>query len=372
MLLLDRYVLREWLKVFGMTLAALVGLLLIGRMFGDVPDFMGWGASAWLMLEYFVLQIPSYLPLVLPVALLISVLFILGFFHRNQELTAMRAAGMSIFRITRVLWAAGAALAVLLFFLNATIVPWATERARFLFETAEFAHLTQAQGQGGPAKDDSRTLTYANNMAHRMWYIGRFSGYTGQGLGVSVYQSDAQDRLQRVWLANFGAYDAQRGCWVLRDGREIIYDAAQSAVAQPPFAGEKVLPELTEQPRVMLALTKKPTHLSINEIKGVLNDAGDDPSATIAAYAVQYHYVLASPFCCLIVIGLAIPFAVSGVRVNPMIGVSKSIVLFALYYLLTNLCSLLGAQQHLSPMMAAWLPNLAMFVLAVWLCRRVN
>ncbi|MDR2982203.1 MAG: LptF/LptG family permease [Puniceicoccales bacterium] len=374
MLLLDRYIFREWLKVFVMTIAAMIGLLLIAKMFSDVQDFIRWKASTLLALEYFALQIPTYLPVVLPVALLISVLFILGFLHRNQELTAMRATGLSIFRLTRVLWISGAVLSLVLFVLNATVVPLAMERSKLLAETAEFDY--EGKRAGGIDKvDKASVLAYANNTENRIWFINRFSGYTGRGIGVSVYQNDDSGLTQAAWFAKTGYYDAERGCWVLKDGWRVLYhpeakeDGPQTR--QERFS-ELVMSDLTERPRIMMALTKKPTHLSINEIKGVLDDVGVDKSVRMSSYAVQYHYVLASPFCCLIVVGLAIPFAVSGVRVNPMVGVSKSIVLFALYYLLTNVFSLLGAQQHLPPLLAAWLPNFIMLALAAWLCRRVN
>ena len=90
----------------------------------------------------------------------------------------------------------------------------------------------------------------------------------------------------------------------------------------------------------------------------------------IAEYEVYYNSILASPFCCLIVVGIAIPFAVSGVRVNPMVGVSKSIGLFAAYYLLTNIFNMLGAGMWLPPVVAAWAPNVLMLAYAIYLCRK--
>ncbi|MDR1498061.1 MAG: LptF/LptG family permease [Puniceicoccales bacterium] len=378
MSLLDRYIFREWLKIFVMALISMVGLLLVGRVFGDMPDFARWGASERLVLKYFALQTPAYLPVVIPVALLVSVLFILGFFHRNHELTAMRAAGIGVGRITRGLWVAGAALSVMLFALNATLVPWATEEARRLFETAKFDFLAREDGRAGAAAagttqkadPDAVVQFYANPSAGRIWSINRFSGYTGRGYGIIVYQNDGEGRPIEGWMARYGWYDRQHGHWVLEDGRRLeCRDGAPTA--QPAFK-RLALKQLTEEPQLMRALDKKPHHLSINEIRGVLKHAGAEKSARMAAYAVQYHYVLASPFCCLIVIGLAVPFAVSGVRVNPMVGVSKSLVLFALYYLLSNLCALLGARQNIPPALAAWAPNLAMLALAIWLCRRIN
>ncbi|MDR2863169.1 MAG: LptF/LptG family permease [Puniceicoccales bacterium] len=369
--LLDRYIFREWLKIFAMTISALVGLMLIGRIFDDMPHFIRWDVPGLVALRYFALQVPSYLPMVIPVALLISVLFILGFFHRNQELTAMRATGLSIFRITRVLWLSGAALSILLFSLNGTIVPWATERARMIYEAGEFEFVAR-KPTDNEKMPGQMSLFYAGASVRRTWTINRFSGYTGRGIGVSIYQDDEQGRPVKAWLAHFGYYDARLGHWVLEDGRELIYDPEKNQLLREPPFKRLELKELTEQPRLMLALNKKPHHLSINEIKGVLEMSGGGKTPRMAAYAVQYHYVLASPFCCLIVIGLALPFAVAGVRVNPMVGVSKSLVLFAAYYLLTNLCFLLGSQQYFPPVIAAWLPNLFMFALAAWLCRRVN
>ncbi|MDR3228328.1 MAG: LptF/LptG family permease [Puniceicoccales bacterium] len=380
MLLLDRYILREWLKVFAMTLAALVGLLLVGRAYDEVPDLIKWDASGSLAARYFALQIPAFLPLLITVSLLISVLFILGFFHRNQELTAMRAAGLSIFRITRVLWAAGGVLALLLFALNATLVPMATEKSRLLKETAEFDFRARTEGQKTATTAttaqantrDGAASFFANNAQHRLWSIDRLSGYTGRGYGIHVWQDDGVGNPVEAWMARYGYYDSarERPCWVLEDGRHYRYESGR-LVAQPRF--QKIAAEnLTESPALMRALNAKPRELSINEIRAVLAQTGAETSRRMASWAVQYHYVLASPFCCLIVVGLAVPFAVSGVRVNPMVGVSKSLVLFALYYLLTNLCSLLGAQQLLAPALAAWLPNLFMLALAVWLCRRVN
>ena len=74
----------------------------------------------------------------------------------------------------------------------------------------------------------------------------------------------------------------------------------------------------------------------------------------------------------MIVIALAVPFAVSGVRVNPAVGVSKSIGLFFLYYILMNLATSLATKEVLDPMLAAWLPNLGMSCVALWLFARLR
>jgi lipopolysaccharide export system permease protein len=76
---------------------------------------------------------------------------------------------------------------------------------------------------------------------------------------------------------------------------------------------------------------------------------------------------MAGAFSCLIVAGLAVPFAVSGVRVNPAVGVSKSLALFFLYYLLATIGTMLGDQGAVPAWVAAWLPNGFMAAFAAWL-----
>jgi len=67
-----------------------------------------------------------------------------------------------------------------------------------------------------------------------------------------------------------------------------------------------------------------------------------------------------------------VPFAVSGVRVNPAVGVSKSIGLFFLYYILMNLASSLATKGVLEPLLAAWVPNLGMAAIGLWLFVRLR
>ena len=71
-------------------------------------------------------------------------------------------------------------------------------------------------------------------------------------------------------------------------------------------------------------------------------------------------------------IAIAIPFAVSGVRVNPAVGVSKAIGLFFLYLALQNLAASLATKQIIDPGLAAWLPNIGMTGLAVVLFWRLR
>jgi len=67
-----------------------------------------------------------------------------------------------------------------------------------------------------------------------------------------------------------------------------------------------------------------------------------------------------------------VPFAVAGVRTSPMIGVSKCLGLFAFFYVLISIATILGERQIIPTILAAWLPNLVMLLLALRLFRKAR
>jgi lipopolysaccharide export system permease protein len=72
----------------------------------------------------------------------------------------------------------------------------------------------------------------------------------------------------------------------------------------------------------------------------------------------QLHGRLASPWTCLVVVLIAIPFGAMGGRRNVFFGVAGSIFIFFVYYVLLQLGLALGAGGFMPPALAAWLPNL--------------
>lgn len=368
--LIDKYMIREWSKVFFLALLATLGILVLERMYDELHGLLNDGATFGQIMGYYLAMIPGFLPVVLPLALFVSLLFTLGNLHKNNEIVAMRAAGMTLFRVTRMLWLAGLFLAAGLWYLNAHLVPWSVEQTRGFKERLSFAR--QAEERSSDKVGVITSLAFDNKKGGRLWFINRFSEYTYQGFGVNVYSRDDEGReLSRV-MAREGYFDDVDGYWYLLKGREITFDIESGEPMRSVPFEVRGFPEFKEDPKLMRALSKNPRDLSMNQLEAMLDAVDDEGSFQVATYAVRYHRILASPVSCLLVVLLAVPFAVGGVRVNPMVAVSKAAGLLFGYYLLVNVMSLMGGQQVLSPWMAVWLPNFALLLVAGWLYRRVS
>lgn len=353
-----------------LVVVAALGLLLTFAMYDDFQDLLGAHASAVDIFFYFTVKMPSFLVVVLPLGLLISLLYTLGVLHRNNEIVAMRAAGIGLFRITRSLWAAGIVLCGVVWFLNGTVVPWSVEETRALWDTLQFGQ--EAKQVQASAVGLRTGVAFDNQRDQRMWFFNRYSRYTQRGYGVTVVAMDKERREQTRLLAREAWRDTRKGGWVFRDGREIWTDAQTGEVFRSVEFDEKAFPGWQEDPALMQIFDMKPQDLSFHELQRLIAYFSVEENPKMTIYALRYFGLLADALSPLIIIALAIPFAVAGVRVNPVVGVSKSIGFFLLYFVLVKTSTALGGGTWLTPLSAALVPNLVMLGVGVVLFARVR
>lgn len=365
MSLLDRYVLREWLKIFGLAMGATLGLILMQTLYDDLRDLLDRGASAGDTLLYLAIKAPSFLTVVLPIVLLVSLLYALGQLHRNNEIVAMRAAGLGLFHITRSIWLAGLVLCGAMLWLNGKIVPWSVEAARSLSDQLEFEY--QARNTSQNQIGVTRAVTFDNQRQGRMWVINRYSRYAQRAYGVSVSELDIKRREKTRILATEARFDPNRNCWVFWNGRETWIDPETGEATRSVPFDERVKPNYTEEPNLMLIFDVKPSNLSFFELERIIDYFRVEENPKVTMYAIRYYGLLADTLSPLIIIAIGIPFAVTGVRVNPAVGVSKSIGLFLLYFIVLKFATVLGTRGVLDPLTAAWVPNFAMLAFGAFL-----
>ncbi len=366
----DRHLLREWLAILGLVLGATIGLMLVQVMYDDFRSLRELGARGLDMWVYLFVTMPSFLAVVLPLALLLSLLFVLGKLHRANEFTALRAAGVGLGRITAPVWLVGVLACGLSWWLNSAVVPWSVEASRELRESLSFRQ------QAGKLAADRigvvESVAFDNQRARRMWFFNRYSQFLHRGYGVTVSELDGQRRELTRLVAAEAMFGERGEGWVFKDGRVMSFNPETGELlGAVPFSRE-VRSQYREDPKLMLLIDRRPVDLSFAELRRLLDYLEFENRLKATPYAVRYFSLIADTLGPLIVIAIAIPFAVSGVRVNPAVGVSKSFGLFFLYYILANISSSLATKQLIDPLLAAWLPNIGMAGLAAWLFARLR
>ena len=120
---IDIYLLRNFLGLFLATFFIAIFILLMQFMWMHVNDLVGKGIGISVLAEFFIYATASVVPLALPLAILLSSLICFGDLAEKVELTAMKAAGISLFRIMRSLAVAVAFLSVGAFYFSNNVLP---------------------------------------------------------------------------------------------------------------------------------------------------------------------------------------------------------------------------------------------------------
>ena len=358
--------------ILGLVLAAMCGLLTVHVFYDEFRDLRDLGAGSGTIWTYVGVRIPGFLSAVLPVALLVSLLYALGRLHRANEITALRAAGVGFARLTAPIWVVGVLCCGLSWWLNTTLVPWSVEESRAIKEELEFRR-QESRGERPDRVGAVYSVAFDNRDARRIWFLNHYSTQTKRAYGVSVSELDPQRREVTRILAAEAWLDPERKGWVFQNGRTLTFNPENGElIGSKPFDAPRFAENYRENPEIMMLVDRKPSDLLLRELRALMAYLEIADSPKLVRYAVRYYSLLANTLGPLIVIAIAIPFAISGVRVNPAVGVSKSIGLFFLYYVLSNVGTSLATNGYLDPLAAAWVPHAGMALLALWLFARLR
>ena len=367
----DRYILKEWLKILGLILCATMGLMLIQALYDNFRELIGWGVGVGDILLFYATYLPSYFSIALPIALLLSLLFVLSQLHRGNEITAMRSAGLNIFAVTRWLWVSCIIFCGISLLLNAHVVPTSIEASNRLLENFQIrdeARKAASKGDLGIVN----SVTFDNQREGRMWFFNRYSRVTKTAYGVTVSELD-RARHERARLMAREAYlDQATRSWVFTDGREMKFEPESGELIASVAFARKAVAQFHEEPTLMLLIDRRPAQLSLFQLRQIVEYFEAEANPKVLPYAVRYYGVLADALVPLIILGMAIPFAVAGVRVSPTVGVSKSIGLFFFYYILNTIATSLGGSGLMDPLWAAWLPNIVLIGVATYFFARMR
>jgi lipopolysaccharide export system permease protein len=375
MRLLDRYLLRELLVPLGFCLSGFLIIWLVFDYTARSGDFQELKLGGSEIAQWYFISLPEIFVHVFPVSLLLALLYALTAHSKSNELTAMRAAGISLWRLAAPYFLVGILGSLLLLALNEFWVP-------------EIAARTERLGQRRLAAADVAArqfvkdfgFTCAPEGTSRMWLVGSYHLETGDMTRVQL--DWARPDGTRRWLA------AEAACftnsvWTFFNAVEFRENPAQNVNLAPALrTNVLVLPELTETPDEIRSAVKISQRLMSRKARGV-----DLPVTQILDYLrlhpkptraerdwiyTKLHGRLAEPWKCLVVVFIALPFGAASGRRNVFFGVAGSIAICFAYLMLQQLALAFGVGGFLPGWLAGWLPNLAFGGLGVWLISRAR
>lgn len=358
MRLLDRYLLRELSLPLAYCLSGFLIFWISFDLFTEMADFQRAGLGAASIAKYYTVRLPDLLVTVLPVALLLGLLYALTNHARHNEIIAMRAAGLSLARVSVPYVIVGFLLSVFLFYINEELAPNSVERAEAI-----------KKGEAATPVQNSwvQRINFRNATENRIWNIAAFNSDTYAMIEPHV-EWRLSDGTRKQLIAKQGIRTNEQ--WLFRDVEFFTYEPNidfEKAASRPIRTNVMTLPELTETPdeiKLQLRFQRMDAHdaarrtqLSLREIR-YLRSHLDLNKGDRSLLETQYHARLAQPWTCLVVVLVALPFgAISTSRRNVFVGVASSIFIVFVYFIFLRVGLALGTGGYLPPWAAAWAPN---------------
>ena len=344
---LFRYVAREYLVPLACCVAGFLTLFILADVFDVLQDFTEKRTPLPAVLLFFALRQPANLVHVLPMSVLLSASFMINVLGRHHEITALRAAGLSMVRCCLPVWIAAVAFSVLSLWLNERLGPQLYAQSQDLFNAVTNPHKYHS---GTRAK-----LAYRNNDGNRDWFFESFSR-DGEQRGVMVKQYRPDRRILWELTAARAVYEHRQ--WVFFDAARAEFDAQGALPAGPETRFARyVAPGLDESPHHILNTLKPAEELSTRELLGVLRNNPNLPASTQKVFRTTIWQRLTFPFSCVVAALLGVALSITREKSSALRGFAMAVALMVVYYLVCQTFVVLGKNGALPPLVAGVLPT---------------
>ena len=296
--------------------------------------------------SYFLHLLPMMVYQLLPLAALVATLITLGLLAKNNEITAFKASGISLFRLAVPLILAGALLSSGMFLLDDSLLPYANQRQDALHDRIKGR---PAQTYFQPSHqwifgEDDKIFNYQlfdpdNNL---------FGGLNVFELAPSTFQ------VRRRIYANRAHWEPSLNSWVLESGW--VRDFFASSVTSYKIFRVDSFPEFSEPPSYFKREVFQYDQMNWRQLRGYINSLQKAGFET-ARLSVEWHKKFAFPLITAIIVFLAIPFALLVGTRGAVGGIALAVGIGIAYWSIAALFEALGAVGQLPPLLAAWAPD---------------
>ena len=357
--ILYRYLLQELIPSFFVGLFVFTFVLLMDRIMKIVEWIVQKGMPLLEVVKMFGCLLPSFFVLTMPTALLLSVLLTFSRIHADNELYALKTAGVSLYRLLPPVYFFGTLVTAASLFLTTWAGPQATRTFQSLFYSMA-----------------SQNLFFS--LKERVFFDD-LPGYV-----IYMQHVDpVQQEIEGVFIANTSFpeaptyYFAEKGNvhgdlerakieLILRNGTTHQYVSSSDVYRIVDFETFRVQIDFGYLKSTAENRERDMQELTLPELREDIrkrSDKGED----VRRWLLSFHQRLSLPFGALVLCTLGIPLSLLSQRAVRYTGFSLSIVVILMYYILLQVGAGLVHAGRAPAWLGAWIPNLVLGVMGLYL-----
>ncbi len=346
-IILTKYMFKGFLLPFACALLGFAALFLLNNFFDDISDFMNAQVPIGTTIRYFLLKQPANLTNVIPISALLAASFMTLMMGRHNELTALRAAGLSLGACMIPVWCLAVVASLTVFAINESWGPACAKQAEQIDRL--MIHTKRKEGQ----------VSFHHPVENRDW---SFSKLAPDGTGENLILRQAPRNGQKGWLLTAKNTRFQDGEWILNNGF-LQEEGENGKIIHTTFEERRLT--ISETPADILAHSKNWELATIRELLVLLkSDILSDANSRATLRTLIWHRLF-FPLAAIIAALFGVSLTIATDRSGLMKGFASAVFLLVFYYLVAQFFLVLGKNGYLPPFLAGAFPALAFLAAAI-------
>jgi len=360
MKLLDRHIIKQFLVTSLFSLGAVIVVFVVIDVMEHLDDFIDKRAPLDIILLYYFYFIPEIIKLVMPIALLLASLFVTARLSTQNELTAMKASGISLYRLMLPYLFVAVIVSVASVYFNGWLVPKAN-RMKFTIGRV-YLHKDIISPSGANI--------YFQDSPTRMLSLGYYDDTRKTATRVSIQEfssADPTEMLSRI-DANTMTWDSTARLWILRDGTQRWFEHAKERLQQ---FGSRPAGRLNFDAEDLKKKQEKPDEMDFYTLREFIENqqrAGQD----VSQWLVDFYSKISFPFASVIVVLFGVPFSSIKRRGGVGVQLGISLLICFIYLIFMKVSQVFGYNGDINPLLTAWLANIVFLIAAGFIILRVQ
>ena len=360
-MILFSHVLKEYLKfVFGTVVLCLFLFILFDFIHKAGGYFSRYAPSSLLITKYYIYQIPMQLVQILPIGSLLSSVITMVLYNRSNEITAMRAAGMSPGRVVMPLACGGLILTLFSYLLNEVIVPWSSQK---------MYHITKVLIEGADAHGVSQQAHWVRQDVRVFSF--RDYDHTQQTLiDVELLTIDRDFVPQRALHAEMAKYRQYSQDWSLHKVKEVRIEPDGELVELPGPTSQII--KLPVDPSKLSVDRRTPDEVALSEL-GERIRLGASRGADVLHLRISWHVKTAYPLAALLISFLGLKFGYRSERTTETVrSILMAFGVGISYWFILSASRVVAGAGDIPPFLGAWTANIIIALIVVWQFAQVH
>lgn len=369
---LSVYILKEFLFFLGYSILAFLVIFILVDVVDHIDQFIDRNFGLPVIFLYYVVYLPYIIVLTLPVAMLLATMFSLGRLVGDNEITAIKASGISLYRILLPLYVFSLLMGFVVMGLTEIIVPRANLLRQDIKDQGKNFKFSLSKSREG-----DRSNVYLMNDDGRIIYAGRYNSRKKIARSVSIIElsyNDSTNTANSDGIAEIisrtyaKSMDFKDGIWILHDVEVRTFFNEHEKLEHTALLPD---PLIKRKPTDFATIHMQPEEMNYFQLKRYIDDVkkkGGDASG----WKVDLFLKISFPFVAFVIVFFGAPMAAGSTNRGKTASFGIALVISFVFYTLINTIQILGRSKTLDPFAAAWLPNGLFLIIGLFMHHRAR